>query len=230
MKKKLETGLVAVMIFFSASVFGQTNTSGSEKKPAGRTTETHFDILLNVAMTNLNYGKSNSGLTDYKNPSAGLQAGISFQAGITPGFSLVSELYYIKEGGSLNADNPINATKTSFSIHALELPVLARFHFGRFYVNAGPSIAYNLSASVKTDGVSTSIPFKNSGQSFKRWDAGIQMGGGYEFQIKQKRLALDIRYGYGLTNISYGQEMYTRSVVVSLHCNAPWKTNPLGKK
>ena len=228
--KKLQTVLGAGMILLSVSVFGQTGGSVSQKKPVTRTTETHFDILLNVAMTNLNYGKSNSALADYKKPSAGLQAGFSFQAGITPGFSMVSELYYIKEGGSLNANNPITAGKTSFNIGALELPLLARFHFGRFYVNAGPSIAYNLSASVKTDGVSVSIPFKNSGQSFKRWDAGIQMGGGYEFQIKQKRVAVDVRYAYGLTNISYGQEMYTRSLVVSLRCVAPWKTNPLGKK
>jgi hypothetical protein len=230
MNKKLQTGLVAAMIFLSAGVFGQTSSSGSEKISESRKTESRLDLLLNVAATNLNYGKSNSSLSDYKEPSAGIQAGFSFQAGITPNFSLISELYFMKIGGSLKAGNPLTTSKTTISLGALELPVLARFYFGKFYVNAGPSIAYNLYATSKTDGQSTHIPFKNSGESFKRWDAGIQIGGGYEFQIKQKRVALDIRYVYGLTNISYGQEMYNRGIVVSLRCNAPWKTNPLGKK
>jgi hypothetical protein len=230
MKKKVQTALVIGMIFLSANTFGQINQGGLEKVNNGRATETYFDLLVNVASTNFNYGKANNSLSDYKKSSPGIQLGVSFQAGITPAFSLVSELYYMKQGGSLKAGNPLTGTQTSFSMSTLELPVLARFHMGKFYVNAGPSIAYNLSGSSKTDGVSTPIPFKNSVESFKRWDAAIQMGAGYEFQIKQKRLGLDIRYVYGLTNISYGQEMYNRAIVVSVHCALPWKTNPLGRK
>ena len=230
MKKKVQTALVIGMIFLSANTFGQTTQWGSEKVNNGNVTETYFDILLNLVSTNFNYGKANSSLSDYKKPSPGIQVGVSFQAGITPAFSLVSELYFMKQGSTLKAGNPITNSKTTFSMSALELPVMARFHFGKFYVNAGPSIAYNLCGSWKTDGVSTPIPFKNSDQSFKRWDAAIQMGAGYEFQIKQKRVGLDIRYVYGLTNISNGQEMYNRSIVISVHCAAPWKTNPLGRK
>ena len=230
MKKKVQTALVIGMIFLSANTFGQFNQGSSEKVNHGRTTETYFDLLVNIASTNFNYGKANSSLADYKKSSPGIQLGVSFQAGITPAFSLVSELYYMKQGGSLKAGNPLTGTQTSFSMSALELPVLARVHIGKFYVNAGPSIAYNLSGSSKTDGVSTPVQFKNTGESFKRWDAAIQMGAGYEFQIKQKRLGLDIRYVCGLTNISYGQEMYNRAIVVSVHCAAPWKTNPLGRK
>ncbi|HEY2348640.1 MAG TPA: porin family protein [Puia sp.] len=230
MKKKVQTALMIGMIFLSANTFGQTNQGGSEYINNGKVTETYFDLLVNVASTNFNYGKANSSLSDYKKSSPGIQLGVSFQAGITPAFSLVSELYFMKQGGSLKAGNPLTGAQTSFTLGTLELPVLARFHLGKFYVNAGPSIAYNLYASGKTDGVSAPIPFKNSGESFKRWDASIQMGAGYEFQIKQKRLGLDIRYVYGLTNISYGQEMYNRAVVISVHCAAPWKTNPLGRK
>jgi hypothetical protein len=56
------------------------------------------------------------------------------------------------------------------------------------------------------------------------------VGGGYMFHIKEKRLALDIRYNYGLTNISQSKEMYNRSFMISMNYSKPWKTNPLGRK
>ena len=91
--------------------------------------------------------ESNSTLADYKKSNNGIQAGASFQAGITPGFSLVSELYFMRKGGKLKANNPLTTSESSLRLNTIELPVLARFHFGKFYVNAGPSIAYNLSGN-----------------------------------------------------------------------------------
>ena len=76
---------------------------------------------------------------------------------------------------------------------------------------------------------SAKLSFKNSGEGFKRLDAGIQMGGGFEFPLKQKRVALDIRYVYGLTNIAYGKEMHNRALMISVHFSKAWKTNPLGR-
>ncbi|MBK6989199.1 MAG: outer membrane beta-barrel protein [Bacteroidetes bacterium] len=34
-------------------------------------------------------------------------------------------------------------------MNSIELPVLARFHIGRIYLNAGPSMAYNFSGNRK---------------------------------------------------------------------------------
>lgn len=119
--------------------------------------------------------------------------------------------------------------ETTLRLYTLELPVLARFHFGDFYMNGGPSIAYNLTGIRKTDDLTSHISFNNSGEAFKRLDAGIQMGGGYMFQMGQKRLALDIRYCYGLTNISYDKEMYNRCLNVSVHFSKAWKTNQVEK-
>jgi len=230
MKKKLQTGLLLSMIFLSANVFSQTKEPQSEKTGDGtKTEETYFDLLLNVVGTNFNYGKSNSTLKDYKKPVLGAQVGVSFQAGITPKFSLVSELYFIMKGGALKAGNPLTANKTTLRLYTVELPVLARFICGKFYMNAGPSIAYNFSGTRKIDDLSSHISFNNSGEALKRWDAGIQMGAGYRFKVKQKNVALDVRYTYGLTNISYSTEMYNRYLNISLHFSKPWKTNPLGK-
>ena len=219
------------MVFLSVFTFGQTKTPESGKiTDPKKTAKTYLDLMANVVSTNLNYGGSNSALADYKKSANGIQAGASFQAGITPGFSLVSELYFMKKGGKLKANNPLSANESSIRLNTLELPVLARFHFGKFYMNAGPSIAYTLNGKNKIGDLSTKLSFSNSGEGFKRFDAGIQMGGGVEFPFKQKRIALDIRYNYGLTNIAYNKEIYNRTVMISIHFSNPWKTNPLARK
>ncbi|MGF2412989.1 porin family protein [Ferruginibacter sp.] len=230
MKKVIQTGLVITMISLSVTAIGQTKTavlkkSGDNKK----TTKTYLDLMINVVSTNINYGSANSSLKDYKKSNNGIQAGASFQAGITPGFSLVSELYFIRKGGKLKANNPLTSKESGIHLNTIELPLLARFHFGKFYINAGPSIAYNFSGSRKIEDVSTKLSFANSTDGFKRFDAGVQMGGGVEFPLKQRRIALDIRYNYGLTNIAYKNEMYNRAVMVSVHFSKAWKKNPLGE-
>lgn len=230
MKKKVQTGLIAGMIFLSAATFGQTKGPGSKKINDGaKTAKTYLDLMINVVSTNLNYGGSNSTLADYKKSANGIQAGASFQAGITPGFSIVSELYFMRKGGKLKTNNPLTTNESTLRLNTAELPVMARFHVGKFYMNAGPSIAYNFSGNKVIDHQSTKLSFKNSSDGFKRFDAGIQMGGGFEFPFKQRRIALDIRYNYGLTNISYDKEIHNRALMISVHFSKPWKTNPLGR-
>jgi Outer membrane protein beta-barrel domain len=231
MKKKLQTGLILSMIFLSANTFGQTEVPGSKKtNEVKKTAKTYLDLMVNVVSTNINYGEANSAMADYKKTANGIQAGASFQAGITPGFSIVSELYFMRKGGKLKTNNPLTTNESSLRLNTIELPVLARFHFGKFYVNAGPSIAYTISGDKKVEDVSTKLSFTNSTEGFKRFDAGVQMGGGVEFPFKKRRIALDIRYNYGLTNVSYNKEIYNRSVMISVHFSKRWKTNPLGIK
>lgn len=227
--KKVQTALLLSMIFLFTNAFCQTTGLGSGKvKDAKKTAKTYLDLMINVESTNLNYGSSNSALADYKKPVKGIQAGMSFQAGVTPRLSLVSELYFMKKGGKLTINNPLSADESTLRLYTIELPVLARFHFGNFYLNAGPSIAYNLGGSYKIGKASNAISFRNSSEGFKRLDAGIQAGGGYMFQIKEKRLALDMKYNYGLTNISYGREIHNRGLIISVLFSKPWKRNPLG--
>jgi len=230
MKQQLQTGLVLGMILLAATTFGQASETASVQKNDGsKTAKTYLDLMINVVSTNLNYGPSNSSFADYKKSNNGIQAGVSFQAGITSHFSFVSELYFLRKGGKLKAGNPLSVNESSLHLNTIELPVMARLHLGRFYMNAGPSIAYNVSGSNKIGDQSTKLSFANSGEGFKRFDAGVQMGGGVEFPFKQKRIAVDIRYSYGLTNIAYSDEMHNRAVMISVHFSKAWKRNPLSK-
>jgi hypothetical protein len=214
MKKAIEVGLIIAMIFLYKITFGQA---------------TYLDLEINGVSTNLNYGNSENELKDYKSSIKGCQIGVSFQAGITPNFSLVSELYYMRKGGELKTNNPLNKMETTICLNTLESPLLARLHLGRLYLNAGPYIAYNMSGTNKIEGDSKDVKFENLSDGFKRWETGVQMGGGYEFPLKNKRIAIDLRYNHGLTNISYGQEMYNRSFIVSVHFSKAWKRNPFGR-
>ncbi len=230
MKKATQLGLILGMIFLSENSFSQTSELGSSQPTEEKVTEkTYMDLLLNLVGTNLNYGKGNSSLYDYKKQVLGAQVGLSFQAGVTPRFSMVSEFYFIMKGGELRENNPLTTSSSTLRLYTLELPVLARFHFGKYYLNAGPSLAYNLSGTRKIDDVSAALAFNNSKEGFKRFDAGIQVGGGYRFKVKKKDVALDVRYSYGLTSISNDQEIYNRYLNISLHISDPWKTNPLGR-
>ena len=231
MKKQLQSALLLGTIILSTVSFGQTGGSSSvHSGETKKTPKTYLDLMVNVVSTDINYGASNSGLSDYKKSINGIQAGVSFQAGITSGFSLVSELYFMRVGGKLKAGNPLTINESTIYLNTLEVPVLARVHLGKFYMNAGPSIGYTLSGNRKNNDVSTDLSFKNASAGFKRINAGVQMGGGIEFPFKQRRIALDIRYSYGLTNISYDQEMYNRALMVSVHFSKPWKSNPLGRR
>lgn len=231
MKKQLKTGLILGMIFLGSSLFAQTTDLKIEKsKNETISDKTYLSLLLNVVTTNLNYGDTNSSLSNNKKSVNGLQIGATFQAGLNSNISLVSEFYFIMKGGKLKENLLEGINKTRLRFYTLELPLLVRYDLGKVYFNTGPSIAYNLSGTKQIDDISRSLSFNNSADGYRRWDAGIQMGAGYRFKVKQKPMALDVRYAYGLTNISQGKEIHNRYLNVSLYTTRLWKTNPLKKK
>lgn len=216
MKKNITT-ITAGIFFLLVQSFGQsTDIHHANNAHGQRKVETYFDLMINMASTHINYGKDNRSLAGYKKSTRGLQAGVSLQRGISSNFSLVTELYYIRKGGKLKENNPLTQAPSTIRLHSLELPVLARLHLGRFYVNAGPSIAWNLGGYQSIDGKFTRFSFGNDAGSIAHFEGAMQMGGGIQFPFKQKRLAIDLRYNHGLTNISRQQEMYNRGIMISV--------------
>jgi hypothetical protein len=228
MKKHIHSVIIVALISLSSNVFSQT-LENVESAKTTKAPKSYFGLVLNLVSTNLNYGDANTALSDYKKSNKGLQAGVTFQGGITSRVSVLGEFYFLMRGGQLKSDNSLTAAKSSLRFYSLELPVLARVHFGRFYINAGPYVAYNLSGREKIEGSSRSISFNDSDAGFKRFDAGVQCGGGYGFKIKQKQILVDVRYASGLTSISNGGDMYNRYLNLSLQFINPWKTNPLAR-
>lgn len=163
----------------------------------------------------MNYGSMNSSLRDYKKDVRGLQAGLAWQAGITKHFSIVTEAYYAKKGGTIIAGNPLNGVKSTLKLHTVEVPVLARVHAGRFYFNAGPYANYIFGGKTSSDLEETrSISF--SAGEFRHWEAGVQGGAGFQFGIKKTKLALDVRYTHGLTSVSKADNLYNRTININV--------------
>lgn len=186
-----------------------------------------FSIALNSLSTNFNYGSSNADLKSYKKNYRGFQAGFSYQAGITPMFSIVPEIYFAMKGGILAKNNPLTGGKSTLRVNSLELPVLARLHYKKFYLNAGPYAGYNVGGRWKVEESTTSVEsstkvsFGKDAADLKRWDLGFQAGAGYNFNLKQSTLTLDVRYGYGLVNISSDVDRYNRIFNLSLQVSRP---------
>ena len=198
--------------------------------------KTYMSPLINMVNSNFNYGDANSVVKSYKKDARGIMAGATFQAGITPAFSVVAETYFVMKGATLKTDNPLTVNKSTLRLYNAEIPVLARLHINHLYINAGPYVSYTFGGRIKTES-SASIPeksravsFSNVPDGFKRWELGVQAGAGYNFRIKKRALALDMRYGYGLTNVSQDAERYNRTFTISIIAVKPWKNNPFGKK
>ncbi|RRB04662.1 PorT family protein [Larkinella rosea] len=184
--------------------------------------ENRFSISFNSLTTNFNYGSLNKELKSHKKDFKGLQIGASYQAAINPHFSLVPELYFAMKGGILKENNGLTNNRSTIRLYSVEMPVLARLHLHRFYLNAGPYAAYTLGGRLKlegteeTPGSSTKLSFGTSPGEFKRWDAGVQAGVGYNFKVKSTHLTLDARYGYGFVTISNDVKRYNRLLAISL--------------
>lgn len=213
MQSKIKS-IAAVLLFMTVSIISSAQNN-------------RFSISLNSLTTNFNYGKSDNSLDPYKKNYRGFQAGFSYQAGITPMFSVVPELYFAVKGGTLKENNPLTGSKSTLRVNSLEMPVLARLHCKKLYFNAGPYAGYNVGGRLKIDGTNTSpetttkVSFGSASADFKLWDFGIQAGAGYNFNLKESILTLDVRYGYGLVNISRDIERYNRMLNISVQVSRP---------
>lgn len=205
------------LILLAMGVIGQTATSPSKSYNDEKLfPRTYFTPLIRAGVSNLNYGSNNSSVMEYKKSATGIQAGFSLQYGFAPKLSLLSEIYYARKGGTLKGNNPLTNNETSYRFNSIELPVLARLHLGRVHLNAGPSITYNVAGKQKDAGKSKAISFGKADDAFKRFEAGIGMGGGFTFFSKRKQFVFDMRYNHGLTDISNDKDIYNRGITLSL--------------
>jgi len=204
--------LLPILVAISVNAISQKNRWG---------------ILVNATTTNYYYGENNSTLQSYKKNYRGIQAGVTYQAGIMKQFSLISELYLSVKGGTLKQNNPLTGQLSTLRLITVEMPLLARRHFGNFYINAGPYITYNWSGRIKAERSFSSITkltFGNNPEQFKRWEWGAQAGMGYGFNIKKVSLSADVRYGYGFSSISNTVNRYSRMLNISITAAKPvWK-------
>lgn len=130
-------------------------------------------------------------------------------------FGLIAEIDYVRRGWKENFEGlPFSYQK---NLDYIEIPILAHIYFGRrakFFVNAGPEIAFKIGESVSSnfDPFATAgIPdFPNTNRRndqmtetvTQKVDYGITAGLGCEFNINPRNsINLEARYYFGLGNI-----------------------------
>ena len=130
-------------------------------------------------------------------------------------FGLIAELNYVRRGWSENFEGLPFRYRRDFDY--IEIPVFAHIYFGRrtkFFLNAGPQIAFKIGESVSSNfdpyNISSipDFPITNRSNSqltektTQKIDYGISAGLGCEFSISQKNsVSLEARYYFGLGNI-----------------------------
>ena len=154
------------------------------------------------------------------NAVSGFTIGAGVQLPITKNgrFSVQPELLFIQKGfetdGSEDGDKFTNTQTHNY----LELPLLARVNFGknkiRSFVILGPSASYMLGGKYKSeiegfDSFEGKIRFGEEPSNYsgddlyyadgeaRRFDIGLQVGGGVGMNVGPGLLQLEARYGFG---------------------------------
>ncbi len=153
------------------------------------------------------------------------QSAIGFIAGAEVGFS-ISDMFSIQTGLNFTQKGTeyeeFGAT-TTLTTNYIELPLLARVSFGsdkvKGYVNAGPSLGLGLNGKIKAEALGFSIEedisFGDSDASDFSFDnsldLGVQFGAGVGYLLGPGQIVLDLRYGFGISNLFETPDGFDRS-------------------
>lgn len=143
----------------------------------------------------------------------GATAGINFRYIEENHFGIIIEADFDQRGWKEDFEGePYEYSRT---VNYLTIPFLAHIYFGRrgrFFINAGPSVSFNLGESTKSNfdfkNISSisGFPIRNTYQYMlaadRKVDYGISAGVGGEFSINKKNaIYLEARFYYGLGNM-----------------------------
>lgn len=139
---------------------------------------------------------------------------------VEPGLNYTQKGYQLK--GSVNVKGVdilgINA-KAQLQMDYIEIPIVVKASVGGFNIFAGPQISYLVNADLRASAgalgfniLSTKIPATSQ---FKKWDAGLTGGIGYDLK---NRVNISASYDYGLSKIDASENFtaYNRAIKLSL--------------
>lgn len=128
---------------------------------------------------------------DQSKMKIGVNVGPVLQVNLAKMFFLQSELLYSIKGARAESTQTTNDTK--LSLNYLNLPILFGYRAQNFAIKLGPEIGRLLSAKSKVDEGATT----DMSEFYKDFDFGADLGLAYTF----KKLAIDLRYNYGLQDL-----------------------------
>ena len=152
----------------------------------------------------------------------GFMIGVALEIPVVPRFTIQPELLFLQKGyKSSYADSEISSSYKT-TLNYIEVPAMARLNFGKFYMAAGPSIAFGVGGNYKgtnnymglTNEMEGKVKFgeqpdgyNGSKQYINAVDMGLQFGTG----VSLKAIVVDLRFGLGLTDIFNEQDVISNS-------------------
>ncbi|RMG78744.1 MAG: PorT family protein [Bacteroidetes bacterium] len=207
MKAKIISLLAALI--FSVTVFAQSFSVGfrTGANLSNYQSDYDYDLYSNVLT------KTNTGFT----------AGVFANIPMFENFSLQPEINYIEKGAKVYPRQDVYMSRNETTWRYLEIPVLAKYRItsdkGNFYLSGGPFAGYAMSAvqdlqNWPSDGGEGGInrisddnlkynfrsDYDTNGQKDNRFDFGLAVGAGVEFNVGPGQFLLDARYGWDLTD------------------------------
>jgi hypothetical protein len=135
----------------------------------------------------------------------GFMGGVVINYGIGNVFSIQPEILYARRSVKYAGEDAGQKFSLQYSANAIEVPLLLKLSFGRktrFFVNAGPYVAYGLDARVKlvVDGQTQVDEKQKLTKDDARLEYGIAGGLGVSIPVGRGSLMVEGRYNYSLGN------------------------------
>ncbi len=183
---------VAVMaLALAAPIFAKISIFNKDEK-------VYYGVRLGLTVSTVN---SDEDFLDGDKSRAGLNIGFAAGIKLSEDYPVILEsgLYYTEKGGEGRYDN----AKLTYDMNYLEVPVMVKYkcQLGddlSVQPLAGGYIAFGVSGKIKNYADETSRASFH-GDRFQRFDGGLRLGCGVEYQM----LYLEAAYDFGLSNISH---------------------------
>lgn len=154
---------------------------------------------LKAGLNFSNQDWSSEGLSISPDSKAGLVFGGFLNLKLSDDFALQPELLYASKGTKFDGGIFDSPDEMELKMNYLSVPVMAKYYFGGFNLQAGPTFDFLLSADAESGDEEEDIK-----DEFKGMDLGLGLGLGYELPAG---LSIDARYILGLSDISDSEDM-----------------------
>jgi len=142
-------------------------------------------------------------------------------------FSLQPEVLFHQKGYTSKYEDSEESDSYTTTLNYLEVPVMARLNFGKFYAAAGTYVGFGIGGKYKGSNSYLGYTAHHEGKVnfgkepdnyagsdtyIKTPDFGVQIGAG----VKVSVFTIDLRYGLGLTDINEKRDLNTQTCNRSL--------------
>ena len=155
-----------------------------------------FSIKVGATMAKQLHGSSRFSSFGI-NRKPGILVGMNYTIKSSEYFAISSGLEFSIKG----EEEQVNGKLVNSNFNYIELPLNALFTFGKLYINAGPYLAFLMSAK------KNSIDQKGD---FKTWDAGLNLGMGISFN----HFGIGANYGISRSDISNRKTLINSSFFI----------------